>query len=109
MIEHGDVHGRHPVHRRGPELFDRRQALFRSEEFVRHDHRRAIDRGAQRSQHATKTMIERNADANTVLFRKLLTVTHVVRVQQNVAVRERGSLGETGRPRGVLNIDFVGG
>ena len=81
-------------------LVDRRQR-------ERHDHRRAVNGGAERPHDAAEAMVEGDADADAVLLGKSLAIADVIRVEKNIAVREGSPFGETSRSRRVLNVDRV--
>ena len=105
----GDEHRRHAVQRGAPLLRDRGEGQRRVETGCRDDHAGAVGGGREVAHDHAEAVVEGHRDADPVLLGVAAALTDEVAVVEDVAVRERRALRETGCAGGVLDVDGVAG
>ncbi|TPW09004.1 MAG: hypothetical protein FD127_4282 [Acidimicrobiaceae bacterium] len=108
MRELRNEHRRHAVECGRALLLHCRQHDDRIET-LDHDHRRAVCKHGEHTEHAPETVEERHRQAHAVLGGELLALADVEAVVEDVRAREHNALGEAGRARRVLHVDDVVG
>ena len=103
--ELSDEHRRDAVERGAVLLLHRVERERRLEGGTRNDDRRTVGDDREIAQHHAEAVVERNRDADPVALRIAAAFPDEVPVVEDVVMREGRALGETGRARGVLNVD----
>ena len=105
VAEHRNEHRRHAVNRCTPFLFDGVERESRVEPGCGNDHRGAVAGAAEVGHHHAEAVIERHRNAQPVAGVEVDQLGREVPVVEDVAVRQRRTLRETGCARGVLDVD----
>src|SRR5262245_29402163 len=105
MLQFGDEHGRHAVQAGAALGLDCAQHGERVEAFGGIDHGRAVHGAGQIAHHHVEAMIERHGNAEAVAFTQAHGEADEIGVVEDVAVGERGALGQAGGAAGELDVD----
>ncbi|MPM58024.1 hypothetical protein SDC9_104853 [bioreactor metagenome] len=108
MIELGNEHGRHAVQARALLGLHRLKHLEGIKAVAGINDGGAVRDAGQIAQHHAEAVVQGHGNAQPVFGREPHALTDEEAVVQNVAVRERGALGETGGATGELDVDRVG-
>ena len=109
MVQLGDEHGGHAVQAGAFFVLHGLQHGQRIEAITRINNGRAVREAGQVAQHHAKTVVQRNRNTQAVRGRELHGFANEEAVVQDVAVRQRGALGEAGGAAGELDVDRVAG
>ena len=105
--ELGDEHGGHAVERRAALVLDGLQGGGGVERRRGDDDRGPVRRRPEVAHHHPEAVVEGHGHAHPVLLAVVEQAAHEEAVVQDVVVRQRRTLGEPGRARGVLDVDRV--
>ena len=107
MVEFGDEHGRYAVERRALLTLDGLQCRQRIESFAGIDHGCAQRDRSKIAHHHAEAVIERNRNADAVVFGQAHRAADEITVVEDVMMRQRDALGRSGGAAGKLNIDRI--
>ena len=99
-----DEHGRNTVHRRAPFILNGFHHCLGVKERGRDHHGGPVRHACHIREHHAKAVIERNRNAELVLFGKLHAVTDDHTVVEDRVVREHNSFRVSGGTAGVLDV-----
>ena len=109
VAELGDEHRRHAVERRAPFVLHGLQGGQRVERGGRVDDRGAVRGAPEVAHHHAEAVVQRYRHAHPVVLGVPAPLADEVAVVEDVAVRQRGALGEAGGAAGVLDVDRIVG
>ena len=109
VVQLGDEHGGHAVQAGAFFVLHRFQHGERVEAVIGVDDGGAMREAGQVAQHHAEAVVQRHGNAQAVGSGELHALADEEPVVQNVAVRQRGALGEAGGAAGELDVDRVGG
>ncbi len=106
MVELGDKHRRHAVHRRSTLLVNGLQNEL-GVELLHDDHGRTMRQTRHYSEHASKAMEKRHGQRHTVSSAKLLALADEKAVVQDIAMSEHDALRESRSAARILHHDHI--
>ena len=109
VVQLGNEHGGHAVQAGAALVLHRLQHGERVKPVVGVHDGGTVRKAGQVAQHHAKAVVQRHGDAQAVFGRELHALANEEAVVQDVAVRERGALGEARGAAGELDVDGVGG
>ena len=109
VVKLGDEHGGHAVQTSAFLGLHRLQHRERIEAVVWVHHGGAMREAGQIAQHHAEAVVQRHRNAQAVGRCELHAFANEEAVVEDVAVRERGALGEAGGAAGELDVDGVAG
>ena len=108
VVQLGNEHGGHAVQAGAALVLHRLQHRQRVKPIIGVHDGSAVRQAGQVAQHHAKAVVQRHGNAQPVFGRELHALANEEAVVQDVAVRERGPLGEARGAAGELDVDGVG-
>ena len=108
VVQLGNEHGGHAVQAGAALVLHRLQHRQRVKPIIGVHDGSAVRQAGQVAQHHAKAVVQRHGNAQPVFGRELHALANEEAVVQDVAVRERGALGEARGAAGELDVDGVG-